>query len=268
MCPSGRGQVLMPWPNRLAGGRLRVRRPRSPAARERACHRLRDPRPRSLGRVEHRRARAPPRRRPPRSAPTTRATHSRSRSASSTRCQRRDCASRRRRPTSATIPARSAPAPTRIFVPGPRRGRPPRFCISPRAASSRSTRTGFPSAPPRSRGRSSTSGSRGRSAGRGSTTASPICSPATTASRASAFASTADDGTRGDALGGRGLPVPDAVHRRRQPDVSRRSIAVEPMTCPPHAFRTGRGVVRLDPGDSFTGNWGLAPRTAEAVVEK
>ena len=43
------------------------------------------------------------------------------------------------------------------------------------------------------------------------------------------------------------------------PDVSRRSLAVEPMTCPPNAFRTGEDVIRLEPGDSTTGTWGIAP---------
>src|SRR5271168_188979 len=37
------------------------------------------------------------------------------------------------------------------------------------------------------------------------------------------------------------------------PDVHRRSLAVEPMTCPPNAFRTGDALVRLKPGASFTG---------------
>ncbi len=46
------------------------------------------------------------------------------------------------------------------------------------------------------------------------------------------------------------------------PDVARRSLAVEPMTCPPNAFRTGEGLIRLEPGDSFTGSWGLTPATA------
>jgi aldose 1-epimerase len=41
-------------------------------------------------------------------------------------------------------------------------------------------------------------------------------------------------------------------------DVDRRSLAVEPMTCPPNAFRTGEALVRLDPGESFTSTWGLA----------
>ena len=33
------------------------------------------------------------------------------------------------------------------------------------------------------------------------------------------------------------------------PDVNRRSLAVEPMTCPPNAFRTGEAVIRLEPGE-------------------
>jgi aldose 1-epimerase len=42
------------------------------------------------------------------------------------------------------------------------------------------------------------------------------------------------------------------------PDVNRRSIAVEPMTCPPNAFRTGEALIRLPPGASFTSSWGIA----------
>jgi aldose 1-epimerase len=38
----------------------------------------------------------------------------------------------------------------------------------------------------------------------------------------------------------------------------RRSLAVEPMTCPPNAFRTGEGLIRLAPGESFTSRWGIA----------
>ena len=43
------------------------------------------------------------------------------------------------------------------------------------------------------------------------------------------------------------------------PDVDRRSLAVEPMTCPPNAFRTGEGLVVLEPGRSFTSAWGIIP---------
>ena len=37
------------------------------------------------------------------------------------------------------------------------------------------------------------------------------------------------------------------------PNVRRRSLAVEPMTCPPNALRTGEALIRLEPGASFTG---------------
>ena len=43
------------------------------------------------------------------------------------------------------------------------------------------------------------------------------------------------------------------------PDVNRRSIAVEPMTCPPNAFRSGEALIRLEPGRSFTSTWGITP---------
>jgi aldose 1-epimerase len=39
----------------------------------------------------------------------------------------------------------------------------------------------------------------------------------------------------------------------------RRGLAVEPMTCPPNAFATGESVLRLEPGESTTGAWGIAP---------
>jgi aldose 1-epimerase len=43
------------------------------------------------------------------------------------------------------------------------------------------------------------------------------------------------------------------------PDVDRRSLAVEPMTCPPNAFRTGEALIRLEPGEWFRSTWGIAP---------
>ncbi len=39
----------------------------------------------------------------------------------------------------------------------------------------------------------------------------------------------------------------------------RRGIAFEPMTCPPNALRTGTDVIRLEPGASWTGSWGITP---------
>ena len=46
------------------------------------------------------------------------------------------------------------------------------------------------------------------------------------------------------------------------PDVARRSLAVEPMTCPPNAFRTGDSLTRLEPGESTAAGWGIEPRLA------
>jgi aldose 1-epimerase len=43
------------------------------------------------------------------------------------------------------------------------------------------------------------------------------------------------------------------------PDVDRRSLAVEPMTCPPNAFRSGESLILLEAGRSFTGTWGITP---------
>jgi aldose 1-epimerase len=43
------------------------------------------------------------------------------------------------------------------------------------------------------------------------------------------------------------------------PDVDRRSLAIEPMTCPQNAFRTGEALIRLEPGASFTSRWGIIP---------
>ncbi|MFL5929517.1 MAG: hypothetical protein ACJ77E_21495 [Gaiellaceae bacterium] len=41
-----------------------------------------------------------------------------------------------------------------------------------------------------------------------------------------------------------------------QPRVDRRGIAVEPMTCPPNAFRTGDSLLVLDRGESAAATWG------------
>ncbi|ATO15323.1 aldose epimerase [Micromonospora sp. WMMA2032] len=39
----------------------------------------------------------------------------------------------------------------------------------------------------------------------------------------------------------------------------RRSVAVEPMTCPPDAFRSGRDLITLDAGQTWRGVWGVRP---------
>jgi aldose 1-epimerase len=45
----------------------------------------------------------------------------------------------------------------------------------------------------------------------------------------------------------------DTLHGARV----RRSVAIEPMTCPPDAFRSGRDIVTIQPGESWRGRWGI-----------
>jgi aldose 1-epimerase len=45
------------------------------------------------------------------------------------------------------------------------------------------------------------------------------------------------------------------------PEVARRALGVEPMTCPPNAFRSGESLIALEPGGSVTSAWGISPTT-------
>jgi aldose 1-epimerase len=47
----------------------------------------------------------------------------------------------------------------------------------------------------------------------------------------------------------------DHVH---QSERRRASVAIEPMTCPPQAFRSGIDLIELEPGESWAGEWGLS----------
>lgn len=49
-----------------------------------------------------------------------------------------------------------------------------------------------------------------------------------------------------------GDSLPDA-------DLRRRALAIEPMTCPPDAFRSGRDLIVLGQRESWEGRWGLRP---------
>ena len=40
----------------------------------------------------------------------------------------------------------------------------------------------------------------------------------------------------------------------------RRAVAVEPMTCPPNALRTGKDVIELQPDQEWSARWGILPR--------
>jgi aldose 1-epimerase len=47
----------------------------------------------------------------------------------------------------------------------------------------------------------------------------------------------------------------DRVHR---PEQRRTAVAVEPMTCPPDALRSGQDLIELRPGGTWEGSWGIA----------
>jgi aldose 1-epimerase len=46
------------------------------------------------------------------------------------------------------------------------------------------------------------------------------------------------------------------------PDVARRSLAVEPMTCAPNALQSGDGLLVLEPGETFSGSFGIEPNAS------
>ena len=48
--------------------------------------------------------------------------------------------------------------------------------------------------------------------------------------------------------------TPDSVH---EADRRRHSLAIEPMTCAPNAFRSGDGLIVLEPGQSMSATWGI-----------
>ena len=45
------------------------------------------------------------------------------------------------------------------------------------------------------------------------------------------------------------------------PGQRRSGLAVEPMSCAPDALASGRGLVVLEPGESWSGSWGIRPAT-------
>ncbi len=44
----------------------------------------------------------------------------------------------------------------------------------------------------------------------------------------------------------------------------RNAVAIEPMSCPANAFNSGEGLVRLEPGASWSGSWGIGLLEARA----
>jgi aldose 1-epimerase len=47
-----------------------------------------------------------------------------------------------------------------------------------------------------------------------------------------------------------------------RPERRRRSVAIEPMTCAPNAFRSRDGLAVLHPGESAESTWGIGARLA------
>jgi galactose mutarotase-like enzyme len=45
-----------------------------------------------------------------------------------------------------------------------------------------------------------------------------------------------------------------------EPSRRRRAVAIEPMTCPPNALRTGKDLLSIQPGQRWSASWGLVPR--------
>lgn len=45
----------------------------------------------------------------------------------------------------------------------------------------------------------------------------------------------------------------------REPAGVHRAIAIEPMTCPTDALNSGEGLIRLEPGEGWEASWGLTP---------
>ncbi len=44
------------------------------------------------------------------------------------------------------------------------------------------------------------------------------------------------------------------------PGKGARAVAIEPMTCPPDALNSGTDLITVEPGDTWTGRWGIRPR--------
>ena len=246
----------------VTGRPLRVRGRASPTGARRAGAAQRDSRPRPLSSleafVERQADRVVMQHRPRGRGAGIR---SRSPSASSTSCRsdglRVRTIATQRRCRSLPVRERRAPVPERSGTARRRRRAPLRACAGQCCRSDRprhSARARCPSPTP-----SATSAARGRSGRRGSTTASPTSSATRTGSPASSSGLRAK---RGASRSGRtaAYPYRDALHGRlRSLRINRRSLAVEPMSCPPNAFRTGEALIALDPGSSWVGEWGIEP---------
>jgi aldose 1-epimerase len=53
-----------------------------------------------------------------------------------------------------------------------------------------------------------------------------------------------------------------------EPERRRQGLAVEPMTCAPNAFNSGDGLLTLAPGERFSGLWGIEPARGGADAHR
>ncbi len=70
---------------------------------------------------------------------------------------------------------------------------------------------------------------------------------------------TGPDGTRVAIWADENYPFIELYTSHTQPPpYFRTGLGVEPMTCAPNAFRTGEGLIRLEPGEMSSGAWGIS----------
>ena len=68
----------------------------------------------------------------------------------------------------------------------------------------------------------------------------------------------APDGTRSELWVDETYPIVELfTGDTLAPDRRRRGLGAEPMTCPPNAFQSGAGLLRLEPGQTATSSWGV-----------
>ena len=254
MCDAGRGQLLAPWPNRLEDGSYAFdgRTPSAPA--QRGAEPQRDPRARALVGLDGRRARARSRRDGAHCCDRSPATRSRS-SCDGVRGRggRSDGAADRDQRRRRAVPVRLRHAPVPDGRDGDRSTR--SSCAYPPARCWRRTSGACPPAPRRSPGTPFDF--------REPQPIGPLqldhCFADLERSadgRATVELRDPGRGVRRTLWVDDAFPYLMVFSGDTLGDAARRSVAVEPMTCPPNAFRSGDDLVRLEPGASWTGDVG------------